>query len=119
MHITSAAGATPITTGRFTGSVELVMLAAGHSDDTPDTALGHFHGGAVTYWHQHPGGQMLFVISGTARIGTNDGEVALPAGTLVVSEPLERHWHGANSDADCAMLTLTWGTTLWEEQPPL
>ena len=105
--------------GRFTGDVELEMLNATPAEADPDTALVHFHHGAVTYWHAHPGGQQLYVVEGQARVGTDaDGEVALPVGALVVTPPGERHWHGAAPEAEATLLAVTWGTTVWEALPP-
>ena len=76
--------------GLFTGHVELEMLHAASNDQEPDTALVHFHSGAVTNWHHHPGGQLLFVVSGEARVGTSaDGAVTINPGHLVVA-PLQR-----------------------------
>ena len=106
--------------GRFTGEVELEMLHATPTDDEPDTALVHFHDGAVSFWHVHPGGQQLFVVRGEARVGTEaDGEVRLATGTLVVCPAGERHWHGAAPGADTTLLAVTWGTTQWEDVSPL
>jgi quercetin dioxygenase-like cupin family protein len=105
--------------GRFTGAVELEMLNATPTEDEPDTAFVHFHDGAVTYWHSHPGGQQFLVVTGEARVGTEvDGEVPLATGTLVVCPPNERHWHGAARGHDTTLLTLTWGTTQWETTAP-
>ncbi len=105
--------------GRFTGMVTLEMLNATPTDDEPDTALVHFHDGAVSFWHMHPGGQQLFVVSGQARVATlADGEVLLASGTLVVCPPNERHWHGAASASDATLLAVTWGTTQWETVAP-
>jgi quercetin dioxygenase-like cupin family protein len=105
--------------GLFTGAVDLEMLHATPSDDEPDIALVHFHDGAVTNWHHHPGGQRLFVVSGSGRVGTEgDGAVALGRGDLVVAPPDERHWHGAAAGAECTMLAITWGTTCWHEDVP-
>ena len=105
--------------GRFTGRVELEMLNATAGDHEPDTALVHFHDGAVTFWHRHPGGQQLFVVSGSARVGTEaDGEVSLAPGALVVCPPDERHWHGAAPGATTTLLAVTWGTTAWETVAP-
>lgn len=105
--------------GRFTGAVELEMLNATPSDGDPDTALVHFRDGAVTFWHRHPGGQQLFVVSGEARVGTDaDGAVGLRAGSLVVCPPDERHWHGAATGSDTTLLAVTWGTTQWETVAP-
>ena len=105
--------------GRFTGTVELEMLHATPTDAEPDTALVHFKNGAVSYWHLHPGGQQLFVVSGDARVGTDaDGEVHLAPGTLVVCPANERHWHGAARGNDATLLAVTWGTTQWEAVAP-
>ena len=105
--------------GRFTGTVELEMLHATPTDDQPDTALVHFKDGAVSFWHLHPGGQQLFVVSGEARGGTEaEGEVRLAPGTLVVCPPNERHWHGAAPGNDSTLLAVTWGTTQWETTAP-
>ena len=105
--------------GRFTGTVELEMLHATPTDEQPDTALVHFKDGAVSFWHLHPGGQQLFVVSGAARVGTEaDGEVRLATGTLVVGPPNERHWHGAAPGHDTTLLAVTWGTTQWETLAP-
>jgi quercetin dioxygenase-like cupin family protein len=104
---------------RFTGHVELEMLHEAGSDDRPDVAHVHFHDGAVTNWHVHPGGQHLYVASGTARVGTDaDGEVELGPGDLVVSPAGERHWHGAGPGHDATILAVTWGTTQWEPTAP-
>ena len=105
--------------GRFTGTVELEMLNATPEDDQPDTALVHFMDGAVTFWHIHPGGQQLFVVSGEARVGTEiDGEVRIAPGALVVCPPGERHWHGAAPQCNATLLAVTWGTTQWETLAP-
>lgn len=104
---------------RFTGRVELEMLHIAEADDRPDVAHVHFHDGAVTAWHVHPGGQHLYVAAGTARVGTDaDGEVLLQPGDLVVSPPGERHWHGAAPGTDATILAVTWGTTQWEAVTP-
>lgn len=104
---------------RFTGDVELEMMHRGDDEGRPDTALVHFHDGAVTAWHHHPGGQLLFVVEGAARVGTEaDGAVELASGQLVVCPPDERHWHGAADGDDSTLLAVTWGTTQWEDVYP-
>lgn len=111
--------------GRFTGRVTLEMLNATPPEidanvDGPDTALVHFEDGAVTFWHSHPGGQQLYVVSGDARVGTEaDGEVPLATGTLVVCPADEPHWHGAMPGRDTTLLAITWGTTAWTDRSPV
>jgi quercetin dioxygenase-like cupin family protein len=111
--------------GRFTGTVDLEMLSSTPPDidagvEGPDTALVHFHDGAVSFWHSHQGGQQLFVVSGDARVGTEaDGQVDLATGTLVVCPADEPHWHGAMPGRDTTLLAITWGTTVWTDRSPL
>ena len=104
-------------TGRFTGPAELEMLAEAPDASVPDVARVHFGAGAVTHWHTHPGGQMLYVLEGEARVGTDDEHAQLSPGDLAVSPPHERHWHGA-ATGTAVVLALTWGTTEWEDVAP-
>ena len=105
--------------GRFSGEVELEMLRLAPDGSIPDVAVVRFAAGSVSTWHAHPGGQLLYVLEGRARVGTEpDGIVELLPGTLVVSPPGERHWHGAAASEPTAVLSLAWGTTDWEELLP-
>ena len=105
--------------GRFSGPVELEMLRPAPDGTVPDVALVRFAAGSVSTWHAHPGGQLLYVLEGHARVGTEaDGTVELAPGTLVVAPPDERHWHGAAAGEAAAVLSLAWGTTVWEELLP-
>jgi quercetin dioxygenase-like cupin family protein len=118
MRIVSGGNRASTYGGRFTGMVELEMLAEAPDASHPDIALGHFFDGAVTNWHKHPGGQTLYVVEGTARVGTvDDGAVDLQPGTLVLTPPNERHWHGAALGSDAKILSYTWGVTAWDDLP--
>jgi quercetin dioxygenase-like cupin family protein len=103
--------------GRFTGRVELEMLQPSEADGRPDAARVHFHAGAVTNWHRHPGGQHLYLLEGRGRVGMAGVEHELVPGDYVVAPADERHYHGAARDGDAVWLTITWGTTVWEEAP--
>ena len=119
MRVVTGGDRIPTPEGPFTGPVELELLNATSAEVDPDTALGHFHDGAVTNWHHHPGGQLLFIVSGRGRVGTEqDGRVELEPGTLVVAPPDEAHWHGAAPGSDCTMLAVTWGVTCWHDEAP-
>ena len=123
MQVISSGDRSALYGGRFTGAVDLEMLHPSPGGDAPvdqpDTAFVHFHDGAVSFWHSHPGGQQLFVVSGRARVGTEaDGQVTLAPGTLVVCPADEMHWHGAMPACDTTLLAITWGTTVWTDRPP-
>ncbi len=74
-----------------------------------------FEPGARTGWHTHPGGQVLYVVSGTGRVGTRDGEiVTIGPGDVVLAPPGEVHWHGATADSPMNHLSITHhGATEW------
>lgn len=64
-----------------------------------------FAPGSRTFWHTHPLGQTLHVISGVGRVQAEGGRVrSIRAGDTVWIPPGEKHWHGAAPD--CAMVHL-------------
>ncbi|NKX51221.1 cupin domain-containing protein [Arthrobacter deserti] len=96
-----------------------MMLEASQGTE-PDIARVHFSDGAVTNWHSHPGGQLLYLVSGTGRVGNNDGgHTGITPGTLVQTPAGEDHWHGADEGANAVWLAVTWGTTCWHNHSPL
>lgn len=114
MRVIRNVGATSSYGGNFSGKVSLEMLRAASDDSQPDVALVSFVDGAVTHWHSHPGGQLFWVVEGSAVVGTErDGAVELEPGTLIEAPTGESHWHGAAPGKDATLLTWTWGTTDW------
>jgi quercetin dioxygenase-like cupin family protein len=78
-----------------------------------------FEPGARTHWHSHPGGQVIYVLEGTALVVTDDGErVVANAGDAVHAPAGELHWHGATADAEMRHLSITHGgPTEWADRP--
>ena len=67
-----------------------------------------FEPGARTNWHTHPEGQVLFVVTGAGRAGTEGGPVEeIEAGDVVFFAPSERHWHGAGPDTFMVHIAIT------------
>ena len=84
----------------------------------PDLAplIVSFEQGARTSWHRHPGGQVLYVLEGRARVGARDGEAAeLDPGDFVYAPPGEEHWHGAAEGASASHFAFSFGDTEWLE----
>lgn len=77
-----------------------------------------FEPGARTAWHRHPGGQLLFVESGRARVQERGGTLhELATGESHYSGNVE-HWHGATPDAAFVQVALSRGEqaeTVWLE----
>jgi quercetin dioxygenase-like cupin family protein len=101
----------------FTGPVWFALLSA--APDRPLNALGvKFDPGSRTDWHSHPEGQVLYVVSGEGRVGTDAGEVVeIGPGDVVHSPVGELHWHGATPQSAMVHLSLTTGgATVWTDR---
>lgn len=87
-------------------------------DEPSGTALAvSFAAGARTNWHSHPGGQVLYILEGHARMAARDGRpVSLDPGDLVTALPGEEHWHGAGPDGPMTHLAIQFGDTAWLEE---
>jgi quercetin dioxygenase-like cupin family protein len=84
-------------TGTFTGNVRIDPLFAPKNTMQDAAAYVTFEPAARTYWHVHPAGQHLVIVSGVGRTGLWGGEVAeLGAGDVVWCPPGVKHWHGAS-----------------------
>jgi quercetin dioxygenase-like cupin family protein len=107
--------------GRFTGQVSLSpgLRAPGGIGMT----VVHFSAGARTHWHAHPGGQLLFGVSGRGRVRSR-GEPAqlLVPGDIIAVEPGEWHYHGAEHDSPMAHVSVSiagppeWGDPVTEDE---
>ena len=77
-----------------------------------------FEPGARTAWHRHPGGQLLFVESGRARVQERGGTLhELATGESHYTGNVE-HWHGATPDTQFLQVALSRGDadeTVWLE----
>lgn len=100
----------------FTGPVWLTRLAE-PVEPGQITMLGvHFAPGSRTDWHSHPGGQILYVVSGSGYVMNAGGErQRIDPGDTVTAPPGELHWHGATKESPMTHLSITsHGETQWE-----
>jgi quercetin dioxygenase-like cupin family protein len=79
-----------------------------------------FEPGARTAWHRHPGGQLLFVEKGEARVQERNGRLhELATGESHYTAPGIEHWHGATPDSEFTQVALGRGDaaeTAWLEK---
>ena len=112
MHISHGRSGQPSEqrTATFTGTVQMdpVLNAPGVMINTVI-----FPPGARTYWHRHPGGQLLVVTAGRGVVATRDQVQAISSGDVIWAEPGEEHWHGACDDSLMTHLAVSHGTTEW------
>ena len=95
----AAEGETVESTGAaiFEGRVWARRLAGGDTGRGDQVSFGivHFEPGARAKPHTHSRDQLLYVVSGIGKVGTNDEEHTVAAGDLVHIPAGEPHWHGA------------------------
>jgi quercetin dioxygenase-like cupin family protein len=92
----------------FTGKVLMGPLS--HDPDALNALGVHFDPAARTDWHSHPAGQVLYIVSGAGRVGTEAGEIVdVSAGDVVYAPAGEMHWHGAGPHSPMMHLSLTTG----------
>jgi quercetin dioxygenase-like cupin family protein len=97
-------------TATFTGTVHLDPVL-----DTGKVATNTviFTPGARTYWHSHPGGQILIVTAGQGIVATHGEAHIVGSGDTVWTEPGEEHWHGAGPDTLMMHTAVSLGRTEW------
>lgn len=86
----------------FTGSVMVKMLVTDDKKAYDTQAYDvRFAAEARTYWHSHPGGQLLFATSGKGYYQEKGKPARLLQKGDVVEIPVNVvHWHGAASDSE-------------------
>ncbi|HEU5431365.1 MAG TPA: cupin domain-containing protein [Thermomicrobiales bacterium] len=118
MKIVRAGEAKPEQTGAFTGEADLRRLLTAQQPGGMAASIVRFDDGARTHWHVHPGEQILYVLEGQGRAGTDEAEFTIGPGDLVYAPPGERHWHGAAPGATMTHLSVTaGGAPAWFEAP--
>jgi quercetin dioxygenase-like cupin family protein len=61
--------------------------------------LVRFEPGARTFWHSHPLGQTLWIVSGKGLVqGWRGAKREVNPGDVVWIRPDEKHWHGAGPE---------------------
>jgi len=91
------------------------------------SALVTFTPGARTHWHTHPVGQTLYVLSGLGWAQLEgEAKQAIRPGDVVVIQPGENHWHGAEAghtmvhlamqEADETGSPVVWGGAVTDEE---
>ncbi len=98
-------------TATFTGTVHMDPVL-----DTGEVVINTviFTPGARTYWHSHPGGQLLIVTAGRGIVASRSGEVHVVGdGDVIWTEPGEEHWHGACGDTLMTHAAVSHGKTRW------
>ncbi|HUC19665.1 MAG TPA: cupin domain-containing protein [Acetobacteraceae bacterium] len=83
----------------FTGTVWVETIIEAPAPARIRAARVTFEPGGRTFWHTHPLGQTLYVLSGVGLVQSwgKTAQVIRP-GDVVWIPPGEKHWHGASPD---------------------
>ena len=79
----------------------------------------YFEPGVRSYWHCHPGGQILVVWEGEGRVQKRGQKArSLSTGESEYARPWEEHWHGGSpiAAAQYLQVSLQPTGTLWMEE---
>lgn len=102
----------------FTGSIWLNMMGTNNSSINTRYGLVTFEPKSRTYWHSHPGGQLLFITSGQGYYQAKGQQIQLlKKGDYVEILPNMIHWHGATPDSEfshiAVSLNIDEGNVIW------
>lgn len=91
----------------FSGTVELISKLTPQQPGGMSLTLVRFDDGGLTYWHEHPGEQVLVILEGKGRVGDGHEEFQVAAGDIIYTAPGEKHWHGALPGHSMTHLSIT------------
>ncbi|HET7036663.1 MAG TPA: cupin domain-containing protein [Thermomicrobiaceae bacterium] len=102
----------------FTGPTRLERMLPAQQEGGAALSLVRFRDGAVTNWHTHAGEQVLVIVEGQGRAGSESETLSFSTGDVVYTPPGQRHWHGAQAGHDMAHLSFTTGGPPTWDGPP-
>jgi quercetin dioxygenase-like cupin family protein len=100
--------------GPYTGEIWRDLLHNG--DDGFSVGKVFFTPCARTFWHSHPGGQLLVVEHGDGIVADEEETVHVAAGDVIWTPPDVRHWHGATSTRSMMHTAITLNGVDWQEE---
>lgn len=104
----------------FTGTVLIAPVIVTPAPATLRSVNVTFAPGARTFWHHHPVGQTLYVLSGMGLVALRNEapRIIRPGDTVFIPPDLE-HWHGATPTTamnHIAMQEEPDGETVWLDE---
>ncbi len=101
----------------FSGDVVFDPLTSTEYGAGTSVGAVQFSPGARTFWHSHPGGQVLLVLAGEGRVTERSGHsLKVRAGDVIEGAPDEEHWHGASASTYLVHIAVSMGQTQWLEE---
>jgi len=102
----------------FTNKAQLNRLMLAQQEGGISLTVVTFEAGALTHWHEHPGEQVLYILEGEGRVGTDSEQFDVSPGDVVYTGPGEKHWHGAAPGKSMTHISITTvGSPTWYDAP--
>ncbi len=98
--------AAPDSSPIFIGEVLRQNLVADGDADLLRVTSVTFVNGARNRWHHHSTDQVLIATTGRGIVANEEEEWRLSPGSVVLVSAGERHWHGAEPEADFTHLSI-------------
>lgn len=97
-----------LATENFTGKTHVQMLTVDGANFDAMSYNVTFAPGSRTYWHSHPGGQILYCTSGEGYYQEKGKPIQhLTVGDVVEIKPDIIHWHGAAPNSEFVHLGIS------------
>jgi len=97
-----------LATEKFTGTTHAQMLTVNGANFDAISYNVTFAPGSRTYWHSHPGGQILYCTSGEGCYQEKGKPIQhLKVGDVVEIKPDIIHWHGAAPNSEFVHLGIS------------
>lgn len=91
----------------FIGSVSRQSLVTAAMSGDYNLGMINFAVGARNKFHRHSHDQVLFITYGTGIVATDQQEVEVHSGELILIPAGEKHWHGATPTSAMCHISLT------------
>ncbi|MDZ7727620.1 MAG: cupin domain-containing protein [Dehalococcoidia bacterium] len=96
----------PISTALFRGEVARRVLVGNEQTGQLTVGLVRFEAGGRNVFHTHTFDQVLYVTEGEGIVASEDEEVVVGPGDVVVIPAGQKHWHGATQTNSMAHLAI-------------
>ena len=108
----------PAVSPLFTGSVFRQVIVDPSESQSFNFSIVAFDPGSRNKFHTHTGDQILIVTEGTGVVATEQEEVTVSAGDVVLIPAGENHWHGAPGETPMSHITVQpKGATTTQNEP--
>jgi quercetin dioxygenase-like cupin family protein len=112
-HVQEASAQQPAASGALITGKSTVLSTEGIT-----TGRRSFEPSGRTYWHSHPGGQLILIESGRALVQERGKPIRqMGPGDTIFSGPNVLHWHGATPTQSMTQVNIGFpgGPTKWME----